>query len=469
MRPFLDTDFLLTTETAKRLYHDVAAKQPIIDYHCHLSPREIAEDKRYANITEIWLYADHYKWRAMRACGVDERFITGDASDYEKFRAYAACMPRLIGNPLYHWSHLELRRYFDCDLILNEENADAIWQLTAARLAEPDMSARALIARSNVEVIGTTDDPCDSLEYHFALQKSNFATRVAPSFRPDKGLAAARKGYRDYIRALGEANGVEITDLDSLCAAYVKSLDRFEAAGCRASDHGMDDMVRFARPDPYHANEIFKRALANDGEGITEEELALFQTQMMRFFGREYVRRGMVMQLHFGVLRNPNTNMLRRLGPDSGFDTVHGRNCILELAQLLDYLDGEQALPRTVLYSIHDTDNDAVAALCGAFSTSRDGEPRVLQGSAWWFNDRIDGMRAQMRSFAGLSALGKFLGMLTDSRSFLSYPRHEYFRRILCGLVGEWVENGEFPADEKALEALVADICYSNAKRYFRF
>ena len=262
---------------------------------------------------------------------------------------------------------------------------------------------------------------------------------------------------------------MEITDLDSLCAAYQKSLDRFEAAGCRASDHGMDDVVRFARPDPYHANEIFKRALESNGAGITDEELALFQTQMMRFFGREYVRRGMVMQLHFGVLRNPNSKMLRALGPDSGFDTIYGKNCIADLAHLLDYLDVESALPRTVLYSIHDTDNDAVATLCGAFSTSEDGEPRVLQGSAWWFNDRIDGMRAQMCSFAGLSALGKFLGMLTDSRSFLSYPRHEYFRRIFGALVGEWVENGEYPSDEKTLETLVTDVCYANAKRYFHF
>ena len=469
MQAFMDRDFLLSTETAKQLYHGLAATLPIIDYHCHLSPREIAEDKRYENITEIWLGGDHYKWRAMRACGVEERFITGDGSDYEKFRAFCSCMPRLIGNPLYHWSHLELRRYFDCDLVINEENCDAIWAHTAKRLATPCMSAKQLILSSNVEAIGTTDDPADDLAYHAQLREEGFPVRVTPTFRPDKALYVNRTGYRAYIQRLGEANGVEITDLASLYRALSVSLDRFVENGCRAADHGIDDVVRYARPDEYHANEIFTRALANDGKGVSEEDLALFYTQMMRYLGQEYVRRGMVMQLHFGVLRNPNTKMYRALGPDSGFDTVHGGNCISSLASLLDYLSQANALPRTVLYSINSSDNDAVATLCGAFSTSEDGVPRVVQGSAWWFNDRLDGMRAQMRSFAGLSALGSFLGMLTDSRSFLSYPRHEYFRRIFCAMLGEWVEKGEYPCDMVALESLVRDVCYANAKRYFNF
>lgn len=469
MKAFMDKDFLLSTETAKQLYHETAASLPIVDYHCHLSAREIAENKCYENITEIWLGGDHYKWRAMRACGVEERFITGDASDYEKFRAYCACMPRLAGNPLYHWSHLELRRYFDCDLILNEENCDAIWAHTAARLAEPTMRARALILASNVEVIGTTDDPADDLLWHKKLRDEGFPVTVAPTFRPDKALHVNRAGYREYIKTLGASNGVEITDLSSLYAALCASLDRFGAVGCRAADHGMDDMVRFARPDEYHANEIFTRALKSDGKDVSEADLALFYTQMMRFLGREYVRRGMVMQLHFGVLRNPNTKMHRALGVDSGFDTVHGANCIAALASLLDYLSYADALPRTILYSINAQDNDAVATLCGAFSASNDGLPRVVQGSAWWFNDRLDGMRAQMTSFAGLSAIGSFLGMLTDSRSFLSYPRHEYFRRIFCDLLGRWVENGEYPHDKAALESLVRDVCHDNAKRYFNF
>ncbi len=466
-KPFMDRDFLLSCDTAEMLYHEIAAPLPIIDYHCYLSPREIAEDKHYSNITELWLYGDHYKWRAMRALGVSERFITGDGSDYEKFRAYCACMPRLAGNPLYHWSHLELRRYFDCELILNEENCDEIWALTAQKLAKGQLSAKSLILSSNVEMIGTTDDPADDLLYHKRLGDAGFPVKVLPTFRPDKAIFLNRAGYRDYIETLGRANGVQITDLDSLCLALSHALDRFCAVGCRAADHGMDDCVRFARPDPYHANLILQKALASDGKEIDEGELALFSTQLMRFLGQEYVRRGMVMQLHFGVLRNPNTAMYRLHGSDAGFDTVHGANCIATLAKLLDYLSLSGALPRTILYSIHAQDNEAVAALCGAFSTSEDGLPRVVQGSAWWFNDRLDGMRDQLRIFAGLSAIGSHLGMLTDSRSLLSYPRHEYFRRILCDMLGTMAERGEYPNDRKALGALVQDICYRNAKRYF--
>lgn len=467
MKSFMDADFLLHTETAKHLYHDVAEHLPIIDYHCHLSPAEIAEDRRYQNITEVWLYGDHYKWRAMRSCGIAERFITGDASDYEKFRAYCSCMPKLIGNPLYHWSHLELRQYFGCDLILNEENCDEIWQLTAKKLNRPEFSARNLILSSGVEVIGTTDDPADSLAAHAALRREGFPVNVVPSFRPDRVIAVGTAGYADYIARLGAANGVKITDLDTLCRALSASLDRFAAVGCRAADHGFNEVFRFAKPDPYHAGEIFRRALA--GEKIGEEDAILFRAQMMRFFAGEYTKRNMVMQLHFGPLRNPNSVMLGKLGADTGYDIVHGGSSIEGLSRLLDYLNSASVLPRTILYSINGADNEAVAVLCGAFAGSSDGEPRVVQGSAWWFCDRIDGMRAQMRSFAGLAALGKFLGMLTDSRSFLSYPRHAYFRRIFCDLIGEWVENGEYPNDGKALAALVTDICHDNAARYFGF
>lgn len=468
MRSFMDRDFLLSSETARRLFHSYAEKQPIIDYHCHLSPEQIAKDQRYTNITEIWLYGDHYKWRAMRSCGVSEKYITGDASDFEKFRAYCACMPKLIGNPLYHWSHLELRRYFDCDLIISEQNCDEIWRITAEKLADPQMSARNLILRSGVEVVGTTDDPADSLAYHAQLKKEGFAVNVAPSFRPDKGLALHKKGIRDYIAALGKANGVEITDLASLCKAYGNALDRFCALGCRAADHGLDTF-RFVMPNEFHANEIFVRALSSDGKDVSEGEVALFVSYMLRFFGKEYVRRGMVMQLHFGVLRNPNDRMFRTLGADTGYDIIHGAPITAEFAKLLNYLDHYDALPRTVLYSLNGADNGAVATLCGAFTGSEDGLPRVVQGSAWWFQDHLDGMRAQMRSFASLASLGNFLGMLTDSRSFLSYPRHEYFRRILCNLLGEWVENGEYPDDEQALQALVEGISYQNAKRFFGF
>lgn len=470
MQHFLTNDFLLTTATAKTLYHTYAEQLPIIDYHCHLSPREIAEDKHYANITEVWLYGDHYKWRAMRSCGVDEKYITGDASDYEKFRAWCSIMPRLIGNPLYHWSHLELRRYFDCDLILNESNCDAIWALTAERLQSPDMSARALITRSRVAVVCTTDDPADSLDYHRQLAAEGFPTQVLPTFRPDAALNLDKKGYADYIRRLGEANGIAITDLETLKAAMVTALDRFAAAGCRVADHGISDALTFTVPNEYAADDILRRALAADGKGITPEECTMFRSQMMRFFGQQYVARGMVMQLHMGVLRNPNTAMFKKLGPDSGFDTVYGPSYIPALSALLNYLHEADALPRTVLYAINATDNAAIGTLCGTFCVGDgSGLPRVTQGSAWWFNDHIDGMRDQLRSYAALSALGNHLGMLTDSRSFLSYPRHEYFRRILCAQLGEWVEAGQYPADYDALAQLVMDICFNNTKNYFGF
>ena len=470
MRAFMSDDFLLTNEVGRTLYFAYADKLPIIDYHCHLSPEEIATDKRYSNITEVWLYGDHYKWRAMRSCGVDEREITGDASDYEKFRAYCRIMPKLIGNPLYHWSHLELRRYFDCKLILNEENCDAIWRITSEKLQEPGMSVRGLMESSHVVLACTTDDPADSLEWHKKIKESDFSVQVLPTFRPDKAMNIERRGIKAYLEKLGQANDVVITDLATLEQALKAALDRFSAVGCRLADHGNDNVVRFAAPDPYHADLILKKAIETDGQGVSFDELALFQTQMMRFLGKEYVRRGMAMQLHAGVLRNPNSRAFTSLGSDSGFDTVYGENYIPALAMLLDYLEHEDALPRTVLYSVNPVDNAAIATLCGSFCKGDGtGYPRVTQGCAWWFNDNIDGMRAQMRTFANMSAFGNFLGMLTDSRSFLSYPRHEYFRRIFCNLLGEWVESGQYPADYEALAQLVVDVCFNNAKDYFGF
>lgn len=470
MEKFMSDNFLLSSEVGRTLYFAYAESLPIIDYHCHLSPKEIAEDKHYANITEVWLYGDHYKWRAMRSCGVDEAYITGDASDYEKFRAYCRIMPKLIGNPLYHWSHLELKRYFDCDLIINEENCDEIWRLTAEKLQFPDMSARQLMTRSGVVLVCTTDDPADDLAYHAQIAQSDFSVKILPTFRPDKAMNIERRGIAAYLKTLGEANGTEISDLSGLQKALSASLDRFCAAGCKLADHGNDCVVRFTPPNAYHANEILKKAIAEDGQGITDEELALYQSQMMRFLGQEYVRRGMSMQLHAGVLRNPNKEMFRKLGADSGFDTIYGVPYLPVLAKLLNYLSGADALPRTVIYPINPADNAAVAALCGSFCVGDgSGFPRVVQGSAWWFNDNIDGMLAQLRSYANLSALGNFPGMLTDSRSFLSYPRHEYFRRLFCNLIGTWVESGQYPADYEALAQLVIDICFNNTKDFFGF
>jgi len=471
MKKFMDKDFLLSSDPASALFHSYAEKLPIIDYHCHVSPAEIAQDKRYSNITELWLSGDHYKWRAIRSNGIDEKYVTGDASDYEKFAAYAKTMPRLIGNPLYHWTHLELQRYFDCDLILSEKTVDEIWELTSEKLASPDMSVRGLIKKSNVELLCTTDDPADSLEHHAAIAKDDtFSTQVLPAFRPDKGMNIERKGIADYIAKLSEAAGVKITDLESLKDAYIKRLDHFESLGCRTADHGYDDYVKFVKPNSHMADEAFMKALETDGKGISEEEAALYKCEMMRFFGAEYAKRGWVMQVHFGVMRNPNSVQFARLGPDTGYDTIGGEACIMDLAKMLDMLNSDGALPRTILYSINPCDNAAIGTLIGSFQyADGSGMPRIHQGSAWWFNDNNDGMRAQMKSLANLSVFGNFLGMLTDSRSFTSYPRHEYFRRILCDVIGGWVENGEYPADVETLGQLVCDICYNNTKDFFGF
>ena len=457
MKKFMDENFLLSNECAEILYENYASKMPIIDYHCHLPVKDIADNVCYSNITELWLAADHYKWRAMRSCGVDEKYITGNASAYEKFREYCKVMPALIGNPVYHWSHLELRRYFDCELTINEKNCDEIWKITAERLQNPDMSMRSLIEKSNCGLLCTTDDPADSLEYHKQIaDDKSFNTQVLPAFCPDTGLNIERAGITAYIERLGKANGVEITDLRQLMDAYKASLDRFDSLGCKTASHEMDDYISFKKPDEYHADLIFKKALASDGKDITEEELALFKSEMLYFFGKQYKQRDWVMQLHFGVARTPNTKMFKAL-------------CTRELGYLLDYLKESGVLPRIVLYSINSADNAAIGALIGTFQNSGNYMPTVMQGSAWWFNDNIDGMRDQMKSLANLSAFGRSLGMFTDSESFTSYTRHEYFRRILCDIVGAWVKEGLYPAEYEELAQLICDICYNNAKNFFGF
>ncbi|MBE6613666.1 MAG: glucuronate isomerase, partial [Ruminococcaceae bacterium] len=445
MKTFMGKNFLLSTEVAKALYHNVAAKLPIIDYHCHVSPKEIAEDKTYNNITELWLGGDHYKWRAMRCCGVDEEFITGSASDYDKFKAWCSCMPRLIGNPLYHWSHLELRRYFDCELVINEENCEKIWCICNEKLRSGTMSVQQIIKNSGVEVLCTTDDPADSLEWHKMLRDNkDFEVEVLPAWRPDKGFAVGTPGFAGYIAKLSAASGIEITDVESLKLAWMQRLDVFCELGCKTADHGLDGYTLFLEAaSNKELDDIFKKALANDGSGMTVEEIAKFRTEMLAFLAAQYKCRGLVMQLHFGVLRNQNSRMFKKLGPDTGWDTIGNYDMISPLSRLLDKMDANDTMPRTILYSINPTDNAAVAALCGCFETSGDGKPKIMQGSAWWFSDNLDGMRRQMTDLANLSSFGNFLGMLTDSRSFISYARHEYFRRILCDLIGNWVENGE--------------------------
>ncbi len=479
MKPFMDKNFLLDNEVAETLYHHYAAEMPIIDYHCHVNPKDIAENRKYKNITEVWLGGDHYKWRAMRSCGIPERIITGDATDYEKFEAFASAMPSLIGNPLYHWSHLELQRYFGYDGILCPETCKEVWELCNEKLQQDDMTVREIIKKSNVVLLCTTDDPIDSLEYHKAIKEDpTFDVQVLPSFRPDKVLNLVMPNYADYIASLAKAGGKEIGDYDDLISVLEDRIAFFDANGCRNADHGFDDYVVFddektAEEAEKCAKKIFARALK--GDKVTAEEITTFKSAMIRFFGKQYVKYSWVLQVHSGTMRSPNTIMKNLLGPDTGYDTIHGKNCIYALAKMLDALNTEGALPRTILYSLNPTDNAALGTLIGSFQyTSEEAEglcclPPMQHGSAWWFNDHLKGMREQLENLASLSALGKFIGMLTDSRSFLSYTRHEYFRRILCGVLAGYVVRGEYPLDIDNLAQMVCDICYNNTKDFFGF
>ena len=465
MKAFLDDDFLLTTPTARRLYQ-VARSMPILDYHCHLDPKEIAQDRRFENITQVWLGGDHYKWRLMRANGVDEAYITGDAPDREKFQKWAETLELAIGNPLYHWSHLELRRYFGYEGVLNGDTAQEVWELCNQKLQEPGMSARNLIANSGVTLVCTTDDPADSLEWHQQLaQDSSFPVKVLPAWRPDAAMGLERPEYLDYLQRLGQAAGVEIRTYGDLKKALLSRMAFFDKMGCRASDHALTAAV--CQPASEEELErVFQKRL--EGEPLTQEELAAFQTGFLRFVAGEYKRLGWVMQLHYGCRRNNNTRMFHKLGRDTGYDAVLQGMPSLEVAAFLDLLASQDALPRMVLYSLNPNDDEGLNSVIGCF---QDGTPlgRIQQGSAWWFNDHKAGMVKQLTAFANGGLLGNFIGMLTDSRSFLSYPRHEYFRRILCELLGAWVENGEYPADWKVLEKMVRGVCYNNAVEFFGF
>ena len=466
MKPFMDADFLLSTPTAQTLYHQFAKEMPIVDYHCHVSPREIYEDKHFENITQVWLYGDHYKWRVMRSNGVDEYYITGQATDREKFQKFAEALPRAIGNPMYHWCHLELKTFFGYEGILNADTAEDVWQLTQSVLQRSDMGVRGLIEMSNVAFIGTTDDPVDSLEWHEKLAADTaFKTVVAPTFRPDKALNIDKDGWLDYIQKLSDVVGKPIRTVNGLRSALAMRMAYFNAHGCRASDHGLDRTVCAAGATNEDAVQaIMQKAL--DGQAVTADEADIFKTNLLLFCAGAYAQLGWVMQLHYNALRNPNTRMFNILGPDTGYDCIGPYNGQAALAKLLNSLDCIGQLPRTVLYSLDPNDNAAIGTLIGAFQGT-EVAGKIQHGSAWWFNDNKQGMIDQMTSLANLGLLGNFIGMLTDSRSFLSYTRHEYFRRILCELMGSWVENGEFPNDEKTLETLVRDICYNNAKRYF--
>ena len=464
MSEFLGENFLLPTAAAQKLYHEYAKGLPIVDYHCHVSPKEIWEDKRFDNISQVWLSGDHYKWRLMRANGVSEEYVTGNADDWEKFQKFAELMPKAIGNPMYHWCHLELKNYFGYTGLLSKETAKEVWELTGEKLKSPDLSVRGMIRQSNVAFIGTTDDPADSLEYHEKLQNDpTVSTIVAPSFRPDKALQIEKDGWQDYLSRLSDVSGVPIEGIDSLEEALKRRIDYFDKHGCRASDHGLDKAV-FVPATRTEADNIVKKRLK--GESVTAAEADAVKTALLLFLAGEYESRGWVMQIHYNCMRNPNSLMFEQVGPDTGFDCIGPNNGSDALKQLLDAMYRAKKLPRTVLYSLDGNDNAFLDALTGSF---QDGTtPGKLQhGSAWWYNDTKDGILSQMTGLAATGLLGNFIGMLTDSRSFLSYARHEYFRRILCGLIGGWVESGECPEDFSALGALVRDICYDNAVRYF--
>ena len=450
---FINDNFMLKNKTARWLY-DSVKDLPIIDYHCHLVPSKIAEDYKFKNAFDLFLGGDHYKWRQIRTNGIDEEYITGGADDYVKFEAFARTLPMLIGNPLYHWTHLELKRYFDIDDTLSQDTCKKIWDICNQKLATPEFSAQNLIKRSNVEIICTTDDPADTLEYHKALQ--GFSTKILPTFRPDKAVEIGKETFVPYIESIG------VKSYEELEKWIVEKIAFFDSMGCRLSDHALE-YVPFAIGDP---KAVFEKKM-NGGE-LSVAEIDAFKTAILKVCAKEYTRLGWAMQLHIGALRNNNRRMYEKLGADVGFDSINDL-CIAEpLAKFMDNLEYDDCLPKTILYTLNPKDNYVLGTMLGNFQKAPTAG-KIQFGSGWWFNDQRDGMIAQMTSLANLGMLSRFVGMLTDSRSFVSYPRHEYFRRILCNLIGTWVEDGEYPADKKVLKEIVSGICYYNAKNYFNF
>lgn len=451
---FINEKFMLKTKTAETLYNDFAKDLPIIDYHCHLSPQMIAENHKFRNAYDLFLGGDHYKWRQMRTNGIDEELITGSGDEYEKFAAFAKTMPYLIGNPLYHWTHLELKRYFDIDDTLSEKTCKKIWDICNEKLQSEEFRAQGLIKRSNVEVICTTDDPIDTLEYHRALK--DFSTKILPAFRPDKAVEINKETFLPYIEKTG------VKTYDGLLAWLADRISFFNENGCRLSDHALE-YVPFAIGD---AQKVFDKKLS--GAEITREEENIFKTAVLKHCAGQYTRLGWTMQLHIGALRNNNRKMYDKLGADTGFDSINDLCIAEDLSKFMDNLEIDDMLPKTILYTLNPKDNYVLGTMLGNFQKAP--IPGKIQfGSGWWFNDQRDGMEAQMTALANLGMLSRFVGMLTDSRSFVSYPRHEYFRRIMCNLIGKWVEEGEYPADMDALGEIVRGISYENAKKYFGF
>lgn len=466
MKRFMDEDFLLSTKTAQDLYHVYAEQMPILDYHCHINPEEIAKDRQFDNITQVWLGGDHYKWRQMRSNGVDEAYITGNASDRDKFQKWSETLEKAIGNPLYHWSHLELKRYFGYDGCLNGETAEEVWNLCNAKLKTPEMSVQNLIKKSGVTLLCTTDDPADTLEWHKVIaEDEQFDVQVLPAWRPDKAMNIEKPDYAEYLKKLGTAAEMEIHTFADLQNALKKRMQFFDRMGCRASDHALE-YVMYVPAAQEEVEAIFEKRLS--GETISKTEERIFKTAFMVFVGKEYAKLGWAMQLHYGCKRDNNVFRYEQLGPDTGYDCIDNYAPSGQMADFLNALNATDELPKTIIYSLNPNDNAAIGTILGCFQDST-AVGKIQQGSAWWFNDHKAGMMEQMTSLANLGLLGNFIGMLTDSRSFLSYTRHEYFRRILCELIGGWVENGEYPADMKVLGKMVEDISYNNAVRYFGF
>ncbi|MFP4301300.1 MAG: glucuronate isomerase [Spirochaetaceae bacterium] len=467
MKPFMDDNFLLLSRTAERLYHEHAATMPIFDYHCHLSPRMIAEDHRFSDIGEAWLAGDHYKWRAMRTNGVPEAYVTGDAPNREKFQKWAETVPYTVGNPLYHWTHLELKKPFGIEgILLNGESAEEIWERTNALLKKPEFSVRGLLREAKVRYVGTTDDPADDLSHHRAIaEDGSFDITVSPSFRPDNSYAVDKPAeYPAYLGKLAAASGRDrIGSFRELLTVLMERIDYFAGHGCKVSDHALTLPV-YREVGGEELERIFRDAAA--GREVSGEDHAAFATALLKELGREYARRGWVFQLHIGALRNNNSRMYEALGPDTGFDSMADGAIALPLSKLLDSMEKSGELPRTIIYNLNPRDNELLATMIGNF---QDGSvPGKMQlGSGWWFNDQKAGMEWQMRALANMGLLRRFVGMLTDSRSFLSFPRHEYFRRTLCNMLGSWVEEGEAPNDMQLLGSMVEEICWHNAVEYF--
>ena len=452
---FINDNFMLKNETAKKLYNDYAKDMPIIDYHCHLVPKMIAENKNFKNAFELFLGGDHYKWRQIRTNGTPEELITGDGGDdYEKFMEFAKAMPYLIGNPLYHWTHLELKRFFGIDETLSEKTCKMIWDKVNECLAKDDFKPQSLITRSNVKVICTTDDPADTLEYHQQLK--GFSTKILPTFRPDKAVEIGKETFIPYIEMIG------VRSYGELIEWLTSRIDFFHENGCRISDHALE-YVPYALGDP---EAVFNKKM--NGEELTLEEINIFKTAVLKHCAKQYVRLNWAMQLHIGALRNNNTKMYNKLGPDTGYDSINDLCIAEDLGKFMDCLEIDDCLPKTILYTLNPKDNYVLGTMLGCFQNGP-VQGKIQFGSGWWFNDQRDGMEEQMKALANLGMLSRFVGMLTDSRSFVSYTRHEYFRRIFCNLIGQWVEDGEYPADWETLEKIVKGVCYNNAEAYFGF